>query len=83
MRASQSVGTGTFEAEVSGLDWRAMANAASAETSDREAHPGRDVVARSPLEGRCGYQAKWAKALLASAMRWTFSRRLMAAPSRL
>ena len=29
------------------------------------------------------YQAKWAKALLASAIRWTFSRRVMAAPSRL
>ena len=29
------------------------------------------------------YQAKWAKALLASAMRWTFSRLVMAAPSRL
>src|SRR5436190_3902825 len=33
----------------------------------------------------CGefYQAKWAKALLASAMRWTFSRLVIAAPSRL
>lgn len=31
---------------------------------------------------RC-YHAKWAKALLASAMRCTFSRRLMAVPSRL
>ncbi len=29
------------------------------------------------------YQAKWANALLASAMRCTFSRRVMEAPSRL
>ena len=29
------------------------------------------------------YQAKWANALFASAMRWTFSRRVIAAPSRL
>src|SRR5262249_1132641 len=29
------------------------------------------------------HHAKWANALLASAMRWTFSRRVIAAPSRL
>jgi hypothetical protein len=36
-----------------------------------------------PMNAPRGYQAKWAKALFASAMRCTFSRVVMAVPSRL
>ena len=52
---------------------RAHGNAAP-ERCSRAAQVVRDVST---------YQAKWANALLASAMRWTFSRLVMAAPSRL
>ena len=43
----------------------------------------KNVIAAHDVLLSGDYQAKWAKALLASAMRWTFSRLVYAAPSRL
>ena len=68
---------------------RGFVSLAADGTSANRWTDGADVPSaakRSAAKSRCNgrrYQAKWAKALLASAIRWTLSRLVMAAPSRL
>lgn len=49
--------------------------------AQENAAPGKNLGAALG-EAERSYQAKWAKALFASAMRWTFSRLVIALPSR-